>query len=135
MLKKLVSALATISLGICILEVFASNASKAEGTWILVHKEFSKMKPGSIGEYLNMGGFAWWVDARSIVKRADIAYFNVSTMTLDKNGNFPRKRTYEGIGWSANCATRKVRVPNGEWHSWGTSNDDLFYSVGKIVCD
>ena len=135
MLKKLVNALAAVSLGICFSGVVASSAAKAEGTWILVHQKFSKMEPGSIGEYLNMGGFAWWVDAKSIVKRGDTAYFNVSTMVLDKNGNLPRERSYKGIGWSANCATRKVRGPKGEWHSWGTSNDGLYYSVGKFVCD
>ena len=128
-------ALFAAFLNISHVETVLTSPIKAQGTWILVHKDFYKPKPGSMGEYLNMGGFSWWIDAQSIVRRENLAYFNVSTLTLDKFGNLPLEKDHSGVGWSANCTTREMRAPEGGWKPWGSSDDDLYYSVGKFVCN
>ena len=133
-MKKL-SFLAALFLGVLPVGSFLSSPVAAQGTWILVHQKTFKPKPGTMGEYLNMGGFSWWVDAQSIVRRGDLVYFNVSTITLDKFGNLPLEKDHDGVGWSANCSTREMRAPKGGWKPWGSSDDDLYYSAGNFVCN
>ena len=90
-------------------------------TWIVVDKARHEFPPGSLGDQGGVGGFLTFIDAQSIVKRGDMAYYNVSFTWLDKDGSIPSQIVHEPAGWTANCKTKMVKGQSGPWRPFSQS--------------
>ncbi len=84
----------------------------------------SSFQPGTVGEMLckesNWCGEAIYVDAASIVRRGDYAYYNLAIEFLNKNGiRADTSKPLKPRGVEANCRARTVKTPKKGWISWG----------------
>ena len=134
-MKHFAGSVATLLLAFGSVDMAAFQGANAEGTWVVVYKNFSKSNPGTLGWEMNIGGLAYWVDVRSLVRRADMAYFNISSSILDRNGNFPSNEVHSGTGWMANCSTQKIQGPSGGWKSWSDPSNAAYAAIGDFVCN
>ena len=74
---------------------------------------------GSLGDKVGMTHIVVWIDAKSIVKRGDMAYFNID-LWWEEGGRYDPDRVRKATAWSANCATRMLKAPKGPWRSFDT---------------
>jgi hypothetical protein len=126
-IKILLTPLAGLALGV-IAPAVHTPAASAEGTWIEVSRRIRDYQPGTLGEVIckedrNCGEIIY-VDARSIVRRGDYAYYNWARSYMDKNGfkTNPNKPLVSR-GSEANCRSKTVKIPNKGWISWSDAGE------------
>ena len=106
-------------------------AAKGE-TWIITNEEKIPSPPGV------MGAYSWRVeiDAKSIVKREDIVYYNYVTRLLDENRKIIHTVGLDSPAKAWNCKT-------GEWFVRGDEESSIWQkppenaigsSAGKFAC-
>ena len=90
----------------------------AEGTWIKVYEIINTESP--MCQSQNLCGFAGYVDAKSMVRQGQFAYFNFTagSLELDKWGNLIKsgpvaERGFSG--WVADCKNKRLKGPIGGW--------------------
>ena len=92
-------------------------AGDASGTWIEVYRNPRKVRPGTVGEMLKIYGDIAWVDAQSIIKRGNYAYYNLAFDFIDQLGR-PHDSSKKSFGRQANCITKTFTTSKGE-EPWG----------------
>lgn len=113
------------------LSTLMPKPAEASPTWIEVYRSKYKVKPGTWGAELGMHGIASYVDARSIVRRGDFAYFNMTRTMLNKAGIRRGDLPLTGFGAEANCRTQTFTTSAGGVKAWG--NDEPG-NIGRFVC-
>ena len=99
------------------------SPAKAQGTWIEVYRQMRSIKPGTMGETFcekhNWCGEAIYVDATSVVRRGDYAYYNWGIEFLNKAGmKTEANKPIKPRGVEANCLAKTVKILNKGWTSW-----------------
>ena len=124
-------AAATISA----LTLGATAEAQTNAVWVPVYRRsYAESQPGTYGESLynnGVGGMAVFVDAKSIVRRGNFAYFN-STLTSVNLQGLPTKPLEAGVGKQVDCQTKSTLTSKGTWMPWGDNN--LYKLQGEFVC-
>ncbi|KZR88737.1 hypothetical protein MITS9508_01914 [Synechococcus sp. MIT S9508] len=112
------------------IEVLNPANSSAGETWIVVWREYSPPKPGTMGEEMGWYGTIAWVDAKSILRRGDMVYYNIAFDFL-KAGGVTESGPVNGSGRETNCRKKLSNGPRG-WEPFG---DGWNAAAARFACN